>query len=163
MSEVQLFPAYVPYLDEDELDIINELLDRGFADEAIISELMDVFYPEGETGIRRNDKRNMFQKHIDMVKSDRWNWSTYRSSVGMERAFCGHKDAWDELNFYERRDVVIRLQNLYDTGHSHPIIDDPVEDESWVAEYCRRVGIATSSIHNTFGRRARIASGQAKP
>jgi hypothetical protein len=163
MSDVRLFPNNTPYLDEDEVEIICELLDRGYPDKAIIRELMNTFYPPEMPAARKHDKRRSFQLHINTVRGDRWNWCTKRSPIAMERAFCGYKDAWDELNFYERRDVVLRLQALYDTGRGHPIIDDPVEDDSWVAEYCRRVGIETGSIHYTFGRRKRIAAGKAKP
>ena len=105
---MNLYPPGPSYYDEAEVDLVSEMLDRGFAVEKIAEAVFDFWAPTDTRNYSYYRKKAL--SHVLAIQEDRWNWHPSRNPMTMQRAFEGDKAAWDELNHYERKDVVLRLQ-----------------------------------------------------
>ena len=158
---MRLYPPSGCYYEEEELDLICEMLDRGFPTEQIVTALMDEL---GKVSSKSATYyRQRCRDRIRLVAQDRWNWSHYLDPIGMELAFMGSKDEWQNLNYYERREVVLRLQLLLDNDTPHPAFPDRPINEGGLADWAEAVGCEdVQSITNPFGRRNRIRAALAE-
>lgn len=163
---MNLYPRGQSYFDEVEVELAGELLDRGFSVEATADAVYE-FWDLGDTrNASRYRKKALF--HVKAIQADRWNWHASRNPVTMQLAFEGNKAAWDELNHYERRDVVLRLQYLMDNDLRHPSFPEyPIIDTSGhgsgLTLWCQSVGLEDPQhITLPFGRRSRKANAKAK-
>jgi hypothetical protein len=163
---VNLYPPGPAYFDEVEVDLVCEMLDRGFSVEATADAVFD-FWEVTDT---RNTSyyRKKALAHVKAIDADRWNWHASRNPATMQQAFEGRKGAWDELNHYERKEVVLRIQALLDSGRPHPSFPDyPIIDTSGrgsgLTLWCQSVGLEDPQhITNPFGRRDRIRKANAE-
>lgn len=158
-----LFPPSGRYYDEAEVDYVNELLDRGFPIKKIGDRLVEFWGPEYQGTTRNWDWHRTLCNRAKIIASDRWNWCTKQDPMRMELAFMGNKDAWEELNFYERRTVVLRLQHLLDTGERHPYFDGLPIEHGGLSAWAVSVGdIDPQHITSTLGRRGEVRAAKAQ-
>jgi hypothetical protein len=159
---VRLYPPGPSYYDEVEVELVGEMLDRGYSVEQVSKAVLDLWtYPSRNAAYYRNKARN----HVLCIQEDRWNWNTSRDQMTMDRAFNGSQPDWDELNHYERREVVLRLQYLLDNDLRHPMFPELKINEGGLSAWCNSVGLDDPQhITNAFGRRerARRANAEAK-
>lgn len=163
---MNLYPPGPSYYDEDEVDLVCEMLDRGFSVQQVASAVYDLWGVGGTRNKAHYEKKAM--SHVLAIQEDRWNWCTHRDPLTMQLAFEGSAEAWWSLNHYERRDVVLRLQHHMDNGIRHPKFPDhPMlsfnSEFSGLIAWCKSVGLEDPQhITNPFGRRTRIRKANAE-
>lgn len=151
---MSLYPLGNRFYDEDEVELICEMLDRGYPHAQIVDALVDFW--EGYYSPR--NKGHLRQKclgHVQQVAADRWSWSTFRDPVAMELAYMGQRDEWENLTYYERREVVLRMQRLLDADTPHPAFPGVPINTGGLAQWAEQVGCNPNNITSPFGRRAR--------
>lgn len=160
-----LYPQGSKYYEEEEVELICEMLDRGYPVDQITKAVIEYMQPFPARNAHHYHEKA--ERHVLAVQADRWNWCTHRNPLTMQLAFEGNKDAWDSLNHYERRDVVLRLQYHMDNGIPHPKFSDlPIlnlNEGSGLTAWCSSVGLEDPQhITNPFGRRMRIRKANAE-
>lgn len=154
MSNSIYYPPGGHYYEEEEVELICEMLDRGYERERMVAILME-YWQDGYNNA--SYQRQRCRDRIDHVAGDRWNWSTTRDPIAMELAFLGSRYEWENLNYYERRDVVLRLQALLDNNIRHPVFHHRDVLDGGLSEWAEAVGcVDVQYITNPFGRRKRI-------
>ncbi len=154
---VSNYPPGGHYYDEAEVDFVNELLDRGFPVKKIADLLVEFWGPDERRTQRPFDWHRTLSNRVRVIASDRWNWCTRQDPLNIEAAFAGSQRAWEQLNYYERRTVVLRLQELLDTNQRHPQFCDLPIHEGGLAQWAESVGnINTQIITNALGRLTRM-------
>lgn len=125
-------PAHM--IPEDIADLILERLDRGFPAPMIVKELLEL-YPNHRR--RRGDLLTSFKRYVQRVQEDRDSWSTIRSPQNMKLAYDGNAQAFEELTFFERLEVLNDIfEHHYAADKPHPLFPDlgPAESATHWAE-----------------------------
>lgn len=158
---MNLYPPGPAYYDEDEVDLVGEMLDRGFSVQQTADAVFEFWAPTDTRNTAYWHKKAL--AHVLAIQADRWNWYTGRNQTTMDRAFEGSKPDWDALTHYERREVVLRLQHLLDNDLRHPNFPEHKILEGGLIAWCNSVGLDDPQhITNPFGRRMRIRKANAE-
>jgi hypothetical protein len=139
LMSIELIPMPTILIPEDEVEYILEMTDRGYPAEFIANEMV------------KNDKANRKQgkvgrkatylNRIERVLKQREYWCPIRSPKSMEMAYLGDADAFAELTFYERDEVLSRVYSEhYVKNRPHPTFTELEHVES-VGQWAKSVGL----------------------